>query len=561
MSHRDPREFSASGIWMDELDSELRAHIDALTEENIRRGMNEQEARHAARREFGGIEQTKESYRDQRGLPFFETLVQDLRYASRMLVKSPGFTAVTILTLALGIGANTGLFSLVNSVLLGNLPVRNPQELVVIKYTDARSQEAEEDFSYPMYQAIRDKNTVFANVLTRSGVDFNASYGGQSERAVGEMVSGNYFETLGVQPFLGRLIGPEDDRTPGAHPVAVLSYGYWQRRFGSDPAVVGKNIILNDNPIRVIGITPPGFYGTEMARNPDIRVPMMMATVFRPVPANRLQNPRHRWMTVLARRKPEVTVAQAQASLDILYHQVLAAELQELGASVNAHDRERTLASRIQLDPGNQGFAHLRTEMERPLLLMFCVTGIVLLVACANLANLLLARNAKRRQEISVRLAIGAGRGRLIRQWLTESLLLAALGGCAEFSLPTGQRPHCLVFCRRTTAKTSTLRWIYDVLGFALLASLMTGLLFGLAPCLTAFACRRVHRVALRCSFHRVWRTPLQPAQRAYFSTGGALAASFDRRRLCFSTACATCAALIPVSQKRMFSWRRSIQP
>jgi hypothetical protein len=191
-----------------DLDQELCAHLDALAEENMRRGMNEQEARHAARREFGGIEQTKESYRDQRGLPFFETLAQDLRYASRMLVKNPGFTAVTILTLALGIGANTGLFSLVNSVLLGNLPVPKPQELVVIKYTDVRSQEREEDFSYPMYLAIRDKNTVFANVLTRSGVSFNASYGGQSERAVGEMVSGNYFETLAVEPFLGRLIGP-----------------------------------------------------------------------------------------------------------------------------------------------------------------------------------------------------------------------------------------------------------------------------------------------------------------------------------------------------------------
>ena len=207
-----------------DLDAELRGHIDALTAENIRRGMSREEAGRTARREFGGVEQIKESYREQRGLPFFETLVQDLRYASRMLVKSPGFTAVTILTLALGIGANTGLFSLVNSVLLGNLPVRNPQELVVIRYTDSRSQETEEDFSYPMYQAIREKNTVFANVLTRSDVDFNASYGGQSERAVGEMVSGSYFETLGVQPFLFRLIGPEDDRTPGAHPVAVLSF-------------------------------------------------------------------------------------------------------------------------------------------------------------------------------------------------------------------------------------------------------------------------------------------------------------------------------------------------
>jgi predicted permease len=467
-----------------DLDAELRGHIDALTAENIRRGMSREEAGRTARREFGGVEQIKESYREQRGLPFFETLVQDLRYASRMLVKSPGFTAVTILTLALGIGANTGLFSLVNSVLLGNLPVRNPQELVVIKYTDSRTQEAEEDFSYPMYQAMRDKNTIFANVLTRSGVSFNASYGGQSEHAGGEMVSGNYFETLGVQPFLGRLIGPEDDRIPGAHPVAVLSYGYWQRRFGSDPAIVGKDIILNNNPIRVIGITPPRFYGTEMAQNPDIRVPMMMATVFRPVPANRLQNPRHRWMTILARRKPEVSIAQAQVSLDILYHQVLGAELQELGSSINAHDKERALASGIQLAPGNQGFAHLRVEMERPLLLMFCVTGIVLLVACANLANLLLARNAKRKQEISVRLAIGAGRGRLIRQWLTESLLLAVLGGCAGIVVAYWAKTALIGFLPADFSANLQAPMDLRVLGFALLASLVTGLLFGLAPAL-----------------------------------------------------------------------------
>src|ERR1700675_3092014 len=467
-----------------ELDRELRVHLEALTEENIRRGMNEQAARHAARREFGGLEQTKESYRDQRGLPFFETLAQDLRYASRMLLKSPGFTLVTVLTLALGIGANTGLFSLVNSVLLGNLPVRNPEELVVVKYTDSRSQQAEEDFSYPMYQALRDKNTAFRNVLTRSGVDFNASYGGQSERATGEMVSGNYFETLGVRAFLGRLIGPEDDRTPGAHPVAVLSYGYWERRFASEAAVVGKDLILNNNPIRVIGITPPRFYGTEMARNPDIRVPMMMATVFRPVPANRLENPRHHWLTVMARRKPEITVGQAQASLDILYHQVLAAELQELGSNVSAHDKERALASGIQLAPGNQGFAHLRMEMERPLLLMFCVTGIVLLVACANLANLLLARNAKRKQEISVRLAIGAGRGRLIRQWLTESLLLAVLGGCAGIVVAYWAKTALIGFLPADFSANLQAPMDLRVLGFALLASLVTGLLFGLAPAL-----------------------------------------------------------------------------
>ncbi|MGB2645668.1 MAG: ABC transporter permease [Candidatus Acidiferrum sp.] len=467
-----------------DLDAELNAHMDALAKENMRRGMDEKEARYAARREFGGLEQTKETYREQRGLPFFETLAQDLRYALRMLVKSPGFTAVTILTLALGIGANTGLFSLINSVLLGNLPVRNPDELVIVKYSDSRSQELEDDFSYPMYQAMRDKNMVFTGVLSRSGLNFNASYRGESERAVGELVSGNYFETLGVQPFLGRLIGPQDDIVPGGHPVAVLSYGYWQRKFGSDPAIIGKNIILDNNPIRVIGVTPPGFYGTEMAANPDIRVPMMMATIFRPIPANRLQNPRHSWLTILARRKPGISVAQARASLDTLYHQVLTAEFQELGSGVNAHDRERVFANRIQLTPGNQGFAYLRGEMQRPLLLMFCVTAIVLLVACANLANLLLARNAKRKQEISVRLAIGAGRGRLIRQWLTESLLLSVLGGVAGVVVAYWVKTALIGFLPANYSANLHAPMDLQVLAFALLASVLTGLLFGLAPAL-----------------------------------------------------------------------------
>ncbi len=221
-----------------------------------------------------------------------------------------------------------------------------------------------------------------------------------------------------------------------------------------------------------------------MARNPDIRVPMMMATVFRPVPANRMQSSRHRWLTVLARRKPEVTVAQAQASLDILYHQVLAAELQELGSTVNAHDKERALASRIQLAPGNQGFAHLRRRNGAPAAsdvqrYRYCAA-----IACANLANLLLARNAKRKQEISIRLAIGAGRGRLIRQWLTESLLLAALGGCAGIVVAYWAKTAMLGFLPANFSANLHAPMDLRVLGFALLASLVTGLLFGLAPAL-----------------------------------------------------------------------------
>lgn len=467
-----------------DLDAELRAHLESLTEQNVRRGMTPEEARYAARREFGGVEQTKELYRKQRALPFFETLAQDLRYAQRMLVKSPGFTLVTVLTLALGIGANTAIFSLINSVILGSLPVRQPGELVVIKYSDPLSGRLEGDFSYPMYQAMRDGNTVFSGVLTRSGVDFNVTYAGQSEWSYGELVSGNYFETLGVQPFLGRLISSDDDRLPGAHPVAVLSSRYWRSRFGSDPSIVGKQILLNGHPMTVIGVAPAGFYGAEVGSDPDIRVPMMMATVFKPVPANRMQSARHRWITVMARRKPEVGVAQAEAALDTLYRQVLSAELEAEGSGVSAHEKQLALASRIRLTPGDQGFAHLRDAMERPLLLMFSVAGIVLLVACANLANLLLARNAKRSQEIAVRLAIGAGRGRLVRQWLTESLLLGVLGGCAGVAVAYWTRNALIGFLPAQYSPNVHAPLDLRVLAFALCASVLTGLFVGLAPAL-----------------------------------------------------------------------------
>ena len=413
-----------------------------------------------------------------------QTLFQDVRYGFRMMTRSPGFTAVVILTLALGIGANTAIFSIVNAVLLKSLPVQNPGELVVVGYTDADSERTNEDFSYPMYQAIRDKNSSFAAVLARSGVDLNAGYGGQSERVIGEMVSGNYFTTLGVQPWLGRLFTQVDDRIPGGHPIAVLSYGYWQRRFGSDASIVGKQMILNGKPMTVVGVTPPGFYGTELARSPGIRVPMMMATVFRPFPANRLQNPRHHWMTVMARRKPGVSAMEAQTSLDVLYHQTLEEELAQLPSSVTEHDKKRVLERRIKLVSGIQGFAHLRGEMERPLLLLFTITGIVLLVACANLSNLLLARTEKRKQEIAVRLAIGAGRGRLIRQWLTESVLLSGIGGCAGILLAVWGRNALIGFLPANYTANLVLPMDLRVLGFTVIASLFTGLFFGIAPIL-----------------------------------------------------------------------------
>ena len=216
---------------------------------------------------------------------------QDLRYAVRMLRKNPVFTGVAVLTLALGIGANAAIFTLTDAVLLQSLPVKDPDQLAVISTYDPRESDVNNSFSYPMYQDLRDKNEVFSGVLARGGAQMNVSYEGRSDRIRGELVSGNYFEVLGVRPWLGRLFTQDDDRTPGAHPVAVLSYGFWERRFGKDLGIVGKTILVNEHPLTVIGVTPPGFYGISLSSSPDLRVPLMMTPVFNPLPANSSAKP------------------------------------------------------------------------------------------------------------------------------------------------------------------------------------------------------------------------------------------------------------------------------
>jgi predicted permease len=496
--HRERRdqEFAA------ELESHLAMHI----EENLRAGMSPEEARREARIKLGGIEAVKEEYRDRRGVPFLEGFGHDLRFGLRALRKNPGFTAVVILTLALGLGANTAIFSIMDAVLLRSLPVRNSQELVVIGTRDARSG-MNTDFSYPRYQDLRDKSTVFAGVLAKAGAEMNVSYAGQNERVRGQLVSGNYFEVLGVQPWIGRLFTQNDDLKPGAHPVAVLSYGFWHRRFGDDASMVGKEILLNDHAITVVGVTPPGFYGTDLSEGADIRVPMMMATVFRPVPANRLQNRRHSWLEIMARRKPGVTLAQAQASLEVLHLQIIEGEAAQLPPTVSAFNKQRFLESRIRLMPGSQGFGFLQRELEQPLLLVFGVTGVVLLILCANLANLLLARTAARGSEIAVRLTLGAGRLRLLRQWLTESLLLSTLGALAGMVVAVWVRTAVMGFLPADYSSNLDTSLGWRVFGFMLLVSMMTGMLLGLAP-------------AVRASRQQVGPT-LQGGARTFASGGG----------------------------------------
>ena len=415
-----------------------------------------------------------------------QTTWQDLRYALRMLRKHPSFTLVALLTLALGIGANAAIFSFTDAVLLQSLPVKDPSQLTTMAAVDPTSADENDSFSYPMYQDLRDQNDVFSGVLARGGAQMNVSYDDRNDRVRGELVSGNYFDVLGVKPWAGRLFTQEDDRTPGAHPVAVLSYGYWERRFGKDLGVVGRTILVNEHPLTVIGVTPPGFYGIELTGNADVRVPLMMTPVFSPVPKTRLTSRRHQWLTLMARRRDGLTPAQAQSSLALLYQHIREAEAQQLPADTNATERQRFLAKTIHLREGSQGYQRLQREMKTPLLLLFGATCIVLLILCANLANLMLARDAVRGPEIAVRLALGAGRIRLLRQWLTEAILLSVLGAAAGVLVATWVKSALLGFMPPDYRMNLNLPLSWRFIAFTLLVSLVVGLALGLFPAVRA---------------------------------------------------------------------------
>jgi predicted permease len=468
-----------------ELHAEMQFDLAERVDANLRAGMSRSEAELKARREFGSVALAADECRDERGTQFLEQTWQDIRFALRMLRKSPGFTATAILTLALGIGANTAIFSMMDKVLLQNLPVRNPDELVVIASTVPKSG-TDTSFSYPMYRDIRDKNEVFDGVLAAGGAPMNVSYAGESERARGRLISGNYFDVLGVRPRIGRLFTQDDDRIPGAHPVAVLSSGFWESRFGKDPSLIGKSILVNDHAMTVIGVTAPGFYGTDLDRSPDLYVPLMMTPVFNPVPANRLEGRRFWWITLMARRKPGVSLAEAQSSLEVLYQQLLKADAEELPPDASEYNRKQFFSRIIQLSPGNQGAAHAQRSMAQPLVMLFTVTGIVLLILCANLANLLLARASARGQETAVRLALGAGRFRLLRQWLTESVLISVIGGAAGILVAMWVNAALIGFIPADFRSNLNTPFGWRVFAFTLGISVVVGAIIGLAPALRA---------------------------------------------------------------------------
>ncbi len=415
----------------------------------------------------------------------------DLRFGFRTLRRSPVFAIVAVLSLALGIGANTSIFSLLSQVIFRFLPVADPESLVVFHADGQREGRSSSDngeavFSYPMYRDLRDRNRVFSGVIARSGAPVSVSYGGQTERAGVEMVSGNFFEVLGVRPAMGRLFTSDDDGAPGAHPVAVLSHGYWKRRFGGNAAILNSKIDINGHPMIVIGVAPPGFHGVLSGQTPDLLAPIAMKREITPTWYG-LDDRQDRWLNVFARLKPGTTRQQAAAAMEVLYRNISEDELAQMKHPLAPHGRQEFLSQKLELRPAAQGINPLRADWETPLVALMAMVGLVLLIACANVANLLLARAASRQKEFAIRLAIGAGRAAIVRQLAVESLMVALTGGLAGLLVANWTTAALL----RLLPEDATGGWLgaaldFRTLGFALLLSVLTGLAFGLMPALAS---------------------------------------------------------------------------
>ena len=477
-----------------DMDEELRSFQEASAEEKVRQGLSLHEAQRAARIEMGSIESVKEKVRSSTWESTAEGIWQDVRYSFRSLAKSPGFTTVAILSLALGIGANTAIFTLINSLMLKSLPVADPQELVAFGQEFGGGRVAGvpagpwDIFPYDFYQQLEQHQSFFQGIAayasfpTQISVRSNASSSAAATQAIGHLVSGNFFAVLGAEPLLGRSIQPSDAEAPGRNPVAVVSYRYWQQSLSADPSVVGSALTINGTPFTVIGVMPPRFYGVDLnAESPDMWLPVTMQPEVSLQPTliapNGLQ-----WLHLMGRRKPGTDIKQAQAWVTTQAQQYLSDHEAHPLSAESIQDIQKSF---VELLPGESGVSNLRIYYQQPLHILMGVVMLVLLIACANLANFLLAKAASREREFSTRLALGSSRARIVRQILTETLLLsfigAALGLLLAF-LGTRLLIGFVIGGENHTALSATPDM--HVLAFTFGLSIITALLFGIAPAL-----------------------------------------------------------------------------
>ena len=486
-----------------ELDSELRFHLERETDKLRARGLSASEARRQAHIAFGSVDSAKEQSRDGRGVALIETTLQDLRYAARGLRKAPGFAALVVLSLALGIGANTAIFSVVNAELLKPLPVRDPASLYTLEGEKAHARD------YPLFTLLRQRGDVFSDIAAVSTTDrSNIAIGGDPNSADPRpasvhLVSGSYFRVLGVYASRGRMIGPEDDQNPSGHPVVVVSDAYARRRFGRADNAVDHTLTLNATTYTIIGVAPAEFTGDVVGHPADLWIPIMMQSEVMVERPGLLTNPRPPWIRTLARLARGVSAARASAILTIMYRQILTDRFVTKQTMNSAADIAK---DSMVVTSSARGYAPERATITRPIIIMWGIVGLVLIIACVNVAGLLIARATTREREIATRLAIGAGRWRITRQLLAEGMLLAALGGGAGMLVAwAGVESLDRVVNSGLDPLTLNIAPDVRVLGLTVGVCVLTGLLCGFAPAL------RVSRLSLVPSLKSMQSASLRP--------------------------------------------------